>query len=188
MTPCGILLAAGGGSRMGTPKALKFDADGRSWLRRGVSTLRDAGCSPVIVVLGARAADAAALLPPEFTDTLVVESDWQKGMSESLRSGLEVAQNLDAVAAAITLVDLPDLDTATITRVIGPTVQSDDLRRAVFHGTPGHPVVIGRDHWRALIASLAGDSGANAYLRAHHADHVECSDLSTGRDVDYPQA
>lgn len=174
---------------MGTPKALKFDADGRSWLRRGVSTLRDAGCSPVIVVLGARAVDATALLPPDSTDVLVVESDWQKGMSESLRSGLEAAQNLDAVAAVITLVDLPDLDTSTIARVVGgPTIQSDVLRRAVFQGAPGHPVVIGRDHWPALIASLAGDSGANAYLRAHHADHVECSDLSSGRDQDYPQA
>ncbi|MHA6742445.1 nucleotidyltransferase family protein [Rhodococcus erythropolis] len=174
---------------MGTPKALKFDADGRSWLRRGVSTLRNAGCSPVIVVLGARAADAAALLPPDSTDILVVESDWTKGMSKSLLAGLAAAQNLDAPAAVITLVDLPDLDVETISRAIGPTpVPSDTLRRAVFHGTPGHPVIIGRDHWPALIASLVGDSGANGYLRAHHADQVECSDLSTGRDVDYPQA
>lgn len=173
---------------MGIPKALKSDADGRSWLRRGVSILHDAGCSPVIVVLGARAADAFALLAPDSPNIVVVESDWQQGMSASLRTGLRAAQKLDADAAVITLVDLPDLNTETLTRIIGSTpVRSNTLRRAVFHGVPGHPVVIGVDHWPALIDSLTGDNGANAYLRAHHGEEVECADVSSGRDVDYPQ-
>ncbi|OYD67040.1 nucleotidyltransferase family protein [Rhodococcus sp. OK302] len=189
MTTCGVLLAAGAGSRMGTPKALKFDADGQSWLRRGVSVLRDAGCTPVIVVLGAQASAAATLLPPDSTNILVVESDWKKGMSASLHAGLHAAQKLTVDAAVITLVDLPDLNAETVTRMVGPTpVQSNTLRRAVFHGSPGHPVVIGRAHWDALINSLTGDAGAGAYLRKHRAELVECSDLSTGRDVDYPQS
>lgn len=172
---------------MGTPKALMFDADGQSWLRHGVSALRDAGCSPVIVVLGARAADAISLLAGNRSDVIVVESDWQTGMSASLRIGLDTARTEGAAAAVITLVDLPDLTTATISRVIGARpLQSDVLRRAVFHGTPGHPVAIGADHWPALINSLTGDAGANAYLRSHHAEHIECADLSTGHDVDYP--
>ena len=38
----GVLLAAGGGSRMGQPKALVHDPDGTSWLQRGVAVLREA--------------------------------------------------------------------------------------------------------------------------------------------------
>ncbi|MCJ0906377.1 NTP transferase domain-containing protein [Rhodococcus sp. ARC_M6] len=188
MTTCGILLAAGAGSRMGTPKALMVDADG-SWLCHGVSVLLGVGCTPVIVVLGAQASDATALLPSDSTNILVVESDWQKGMSASLHAGLDAAHKLTVDAAVVTLVDLPDLNAGTVARMVGPTpVQPNTLRRAVFHGSPGHPVVIGRDHWDALINSLTGDAGAGAYLREHRAELVECSDLSTGQDVDYPPA
>jgi hypothetical protein len=46
-SPAGLLLAAGAGHRMGTPKALVGD-----WLTRGVDVLTAAGCSPVVVVRG----------------------------------------------------------------------------------------------------------------------------------------
>ena len=52
----GLLLAAGAGTRMGTPKALVRDQDGTSWLLRSVGVLRDGGCVGVTVVLGAEAA------------------------------------------------------------------------------------------------------------------------------------
>lgn len=58
----GLVLAAGAGSRYGMPKALVRDEAGRSWLQRAVAVLAAAGCSPVIVVLGARGTEAAAML------------------------------------------------------------------------------------------------------------------------------
>ncbi|TSD49548.1 nucleotidyltransferase family protein [Rhodococcus sp. KBS0724] len=188
MSTCGILLAAGAGSRMGKPKALVTGADGQPWLRRGVTTLQSAGLSPVIVVLGAQAEDAVKLLPT--TDVIVVISDWQHGMSASLRCGLEAAMEIDdADAAAISLVDVPDLNAGTVTRIVGGgTPARNVLRRAVFHGRPGHPVLIGRDHWSTLAESLTGDGGANTYLCEHGVELVECSDLSSGVDVDYPEA
>src|SRR4051794_31099663 len=48
----GILLAAGGGRRMGRPKALVVGDDGEPWLVRGVRVLREGGCEHVVVVLG----------------------------------------------------------------------------------------------------------------------------------------
>ncbi|GAA3151032.1 hypothetical protein GCM10020255_029930 [Rhodococcus baikonurensis] len=98
MSTCGILLAAGAGSRMGKPKALVTDADGQSWLHHGVTTLQSAGLSPVIVVLGAQAEAAVELLPT--TDVIVVISDWQHGMSASLRCGLEAAMQIEGAEAA----------------------------------------------------------------------------------------
>jgi len=58
IAPVGVVLAAGEGRRMGMPKALVRDPDGTSWLRRAVETLSDAGCAPVVVVLGAQADEA----------------------------------------------------------------------------------------------------------------------------------
>jgi CTP:molybdopterin cytidylyltransferase MocA len=54
----GILLAAGAGTRYGNPKAL---VDG--WLADSVDTLFEGGCDPVLVVLGASAREAQALVP-----------------------------------------------------------------------------------------------------------------------------
>ena len=60
------------------------------------------------------------------------------------------------------------------------------LARAAYQGVPGHPVVIGRDHWRGVLDVAAGDRGARDYLAAHDHALVECGDLATGRDVDTP--
>jgi CTP:molybdopterin cytidylyltransferase MocA len=55
----GVVLAAGGGRRMGMPKAL-VELDGDRWSAGAVDTLRDGGCDPVAVVVGARADEVAA--------------------------------------------------------------------------------------------------------------------------------
>ena len=63
MTVAGLLLAAGAGTRMGRPKALVVDADGTSWLARGVEALRAGGCDEVAVVLGAAVDEARGVRP-----------------------------------------------------------------------------------------------------------------------------
>ncbi|SDY89258.1 molybdenum cofactor cytidylyltransferase/nicotine blue oxidoreductase [Micromonospora pattaloongensis] len=57
MTAAGLVLAAGGGRRYGAPKAL-VAVDGRLLVERAVRTVRDGGCDPVVVVLGAAADEA----------------------------------------------------------------------------------------------------------------------------------
>ncbi|NUO36590.1 MAG: NTP transferase domain-containing protein, partial [Dermatophilaceae bacterium] len=60
------------------------------------------------------------------------------------------------------------------------------LRRAAYEGVPGHPALIGRDHWEGVVASATGDHGARTYFREHEHELVECGDLATGRDADTP--
>ena len=192
--PVGVLLAAGEGRRMGRPKALLRDPDGTAWLNRVVDTLAAGGCEPVLVVLGAGAHEAAGILTERPADTgatvrWVVATDWPDGMSASLRCGLMAARDTDAPTAVITLVDLPDVGADVVRRVVDAVGDAPSgLGRAAYQGVPGHPVVLGRDHWTGVAAQAAGDRGARNYLETHDALLVECGDLATGVDVDRPPA
>ncbi|MGB0101652.1 MAG: nucleotidyltransferase family protein [Nocardioides sp.] len=181
----GLLLAAGAGSRMGMPKALVRAADGEPWLVRSVRALADGGCDQVTVVLGAGAAEARPLLAGTGVE-VVVADDWADGMSASLRTGLDAARPTDAVAALVSLVDLPDVDALVVRRLLAAAPEPGTLRRATYDGRVGHPVVIGRDHWAGVVNESAGDRGARGYLASHEVETVECGDLATGHDVDGP--
>ena len=181
----GVLLAAGAGKRMGRPKALMRDPDGTSWLRRTVAALQDGGCEAVTVVLGAGADEASPLLEGTGTAVVVAE-DWSEGMGASLRAGLRALAGSDAVAAVVMLVDLPDVTAEVVRRVAARVTGPGQLARASYAGRPGHPVVIGRDHWAAAADSVTGDQGARDYLASHGVVDVDCDDLATGRDRDSP--
>ena len=183
MTVQGLLLAAGAGTRMGMPKALVSD-DAGSWLVRGVRALDDGGCSGVTVVLGARSAEAVGLLDGLGVD-VVIASDWEEGMSASLRAGLRSLPS-DVDSALVLLVDLPDVSADVVGRLVAAADGPDSLARATYGGTPGHPVVIGRHHWAEVCATATGDRGARDYLDAHDHLTVESGDLASGRDVDAP--
>jgi len=171
----GLVLAAGAGRRYGGPKAL---VDG--WLAHAVEALRDGGCAEVTVVLGAAAEQV--VVPAGVAS--VVASDWAQGMGASLRAGLG-ALGADAVAAVVTLVDLPDVDGSVVRRLLlDDAVTVETLRRAAYDAKPGHPVVIGRAHWEGVAAAAHGDQGARAYLAGRTVDLVDCGDLASGADVD----
>ncbi|GAA2249196.1 nucleotidyltransferase family protein [Herbiconiux moechotypicola] len=184
----GMLLAAGAGRRMGRPKALVSDPEsGVPWLHQGVRTLLSGGCDEVVVVLGAEAHRALALLaelgPAPVTS--VTAADWADGLSASLRTGLDAAERMRAAAALVTLVDLPGLTAASVARVLATAQRpATALAQATYDGRPGHPVLIGSDHVGALKATLHGDRGARPYLRTHAALAIDCTDLGGGDDVD----
>ena len=177
--PAGLLLAAGAGRRLGTPKALVDD-----WLARGIDVLATAGCSPVVVVLGAARQQARELLHGRAVLVAIAE-DWSDGLSASLRAGI-AALPADVPAAVVTLVDLPDVGERVIRRVLEEGAAPATLTRATYHGRPGHPVVLGRAHWPGILAAAHGDVGARAYLDRHTPALVECADLASGRDIDRP--
>ena len=65
-----------------------------------------------------------------------------------------------------------------VRRVLAVGVRPDVLARATYDGRPGHPVLLGRDHWSGVIDEAAGDRGARSYLAGHDVDAVECGDLA----------
>lgn len=172
----GVVLAAGAGSRFGKPKVL---ADGGEWLRRSITALHDGGCDDVLVVLGAAIVDVPA------PARAVVAADWTDGLSASVRAGVcAVGEAADFVV--LTTVDTPDVGAAAVRRVLSAARKSaSGLARAHYDGRPGHPVVIARRHWPALLDALSGDVGAGPFLAGRDdVVAVECADLGTGRDID----
>jgi CTP:molybdopterin cytidylyltransferase MocA len=168
---------------MGRPKAL-VEVHGEPLVLCALRALVDGGLAPVVVVLGARAADVRAVLP-RGVDAREA-AGWADGMGSSLRAGL-AALDGRAEAAVVHLVDLPGVPAAAVARlaaVAGPDV----LARAAYGGRPGHPVLLGRAHWPAVRAAAVGDAGARGYLAGRtDVRMVECGDLAVPDDVDTPE-
>lgn len=181
----GLLLAAGGGRRLGgRPKAL-LEHRGRPLIENAVGVLRAAGCTRVHVVLGARAdvvRDRARL----EGCVLVDNPGWELGMGGSLRAGLDSLSGTGARAALVSLVDQPGIGPEAHARVLGAYTSPDSLVSAAYDGVRGHPVLFGSAHWADIAATATGDRGARAYLK-EHADRitlVECGDVARPYDID----
>ncbi len=175
----GLVLAAGAGRRYGMPKAL-VRYQGKLFVERAVQVLIDGGCEPVLAVLGAGAEEVHEQLP----DLNAVDNpDWATGMGSSLRVGLKALPEVDAVI--VLPVDTPGV-TAEAVRRLAALATPKALLRAGYNGEPGHPVLLGREHWAGAYELATGDAGAREYLRRNRPEIVGCEDVSDGRDVDTP--
>ncbi|MCZ4552864.1 nucleotidyltransferase family protein [Gordonia rubripertincta] len=179
-TVVGVLLAAGAGTRFGMPKIL---AEQGEWLRLCVSALMAGGCRRVFVTVG-----AATTAMPQGAEAVQVPT-WREGLSESVRAGLVRARGCEGVVGVVLhVVDIPDVSATQVERLLaaaGPAPQA--LARATHFGQIGHPAYIGTDHLGAVLDSLAGDRGAGPYLAGRDdVIDVECGDLGTGIDHDFP--
>jgi nicotine blue oxidoreductase len=186
-TVAGLLLAAGGGRRLGgRPKAL-LEHRGRPLVEHAVRVLREAGCTPVHVVLGAASREVRARA--DLTGCVVVDNpDWPQGMGSSLRAGLASLAGTGAGATLVLLVDQPGIGPEAVSRVRGAYRFPVSLVSASYGGKRGHPVLFGADRWAEIAATATGDRGAHAYLTAHEdaITLVECSDVAATYDIDTP--
>ncbi|WP_079151178.1 nucleotidyltransferase family protein [Streptomyces sparsogenes] len=184
----GLLLAAGGGRRLGgRPKALLVHR-GRPLVEHAARALREGGCAPVHIVLGAGA--EAVRADAELPGCVLVDNpDWAAGMGSSLRAGLASLAGTGARAALVMLVDQPGIGAAAVARVAAAYRSPSSLAAAVYGGRRGHPVLFGAERWAGVAASAVGDRGARDYLKAHQSAIalVDCSDVARADDIDTPE-
>lgn len=170
-----LILAAGEGSRIGTPKAT-LEVNGERFVDRAVSTFMRAGCSDVYVVLGAWVGEVE-------NAKVIVNQNWKAGMGSSLRIGLSHISSLpDVESVLVSLVDLPGLSVPAVKKVLA---EPGEIVISTYSEKPGHPVKFSRRHWGAIMESAIGDVGAREYLSGNGAVRfVEVGDLADGRDID----
>ncbi|QES31877.1 4-diphosphocytidyl-2C-methyl-D-erythritol synthase [Streptomyces venezuelae] len=181
----GLVLAAGGGRRLGgRPKAL-LEHKGRPLVEHAVRVLREAGCARVHVVLGA-SADAVRARASLPGCVLVDNPEWEEGMGSSLRAGLASLAGTGAAGALVSLVDQPGIGAEATARVRAAYRSPTTLAAAAYDGVRGHPVLFGSGHWAGIGASAVGDRGARDYLRGRVGEItlVECGDVAEAYDID----
>ncbi|HJV99435.1 MAG TPA: nucleotidyltransferase family protein [Arthrobacter sp.] len=188
-----VVLAAGAGTRLGKgPKAL-LPYRGRPLVESIAGALLDGGCREVVVVLGAGAPDVTAIAKLDRYRT-VVNKDWQSGMGSSFLRGNAAADPGDHLLVA--LVDQPGLTLRTVGRLLAAHRPGRITAAAYRDGggdggtlRRGHPLLIDVELREAVAGTVTGDAGARGFLLAHPGlvDEVDCSDQSTGQDVDTPE-
>ncbi|MGE5073937.1 MAG: selenium cofactor biosynthesis protein YqeC [Anaerolineae bacterium] len=178
----GIVLAAGGSTRLGRPKQL-LDWHGEPFVRAVARTALAAGLDPVVIVTGSGAEDVQAAV-----DGLPVHAihnaEWQSGQASSIRTGL---QSLPAStgAAIFLLADQPqvsfdvlnalvDRHAAGLSPIIAPLVMEE--RRA-------NPVLFDRQTFPDLMA-LEGDVGGRAVFSKYRVEYLPWHDDRLLLDVD----
>lgn len=179
----GLVLAAGAGRRIGGAKALLRHGNALL-VERAAGTLHEAGCDPVVVVLGAQAALVQATAELNGAQ-VVVNRAWGSGMGSSLRAGLGALADTGAEAVVVVLVDMPGVTAAAVRRVAAlPYPQV--LVCATYGGRRDHPMMLGREHWPGIATLANADVGARPYLMAHATEILEvaCDDIADGVDID----
>jgi CTP:molybdopterin cytidylyltransferase MocA len=178
---CGLILAAGAGTRFGEEPKQLAQLEGRPLLDHAIAAqCAVAELERIAVVLGAFAEQILERVDFKRAEPVICER-WHEGQAASLRRGIEYLTDGYAVSRVIvTLGDQPRMTPEVIARFVGEPPGT----RAVYDGRPGHPVVLGPVQMRA-IARLRGDQGAREVLQG--GGTVECGSSGTSRDVDTPE-
>jgi nicotine blue oxidoreductase len=207
------LLAAGDGTRLGQPKAT-VELGGLTLAERGVRLLRDGGADPVLVVTGAvpvelpgtlsvhnpdwasgmgssLAAGLRALADGAWVDDTHVDGAQADGVRDD-RAWIGVIGHEalgDVAAVVIALADQPLIGPEAVRRLVAAHDGGATVAVAAYDGKPRNPVLIDRAHWADVLATVAGDTGARPFLRAHPdlVTLVECGDVGTPDDIDTPE-
>src|SRR4051812_50218003 len=95
----------------------------------------------VVVVLGAHADEVRERVPLHGAQPVVC-GDWEKGMGNSLRAGIDALNGCDAVVVA--LGDQPKLSPLAVERLLAQRGRDELAVRATYGGVPGHPVLLER--------------------------------------------
>ena len=180
------MLAAGGSSRLGRPKQL-IQYDGETLLARAVRLAREAGCQPIIVVLGFEADRMKNALAGCDVVT-VVNPAWWGGMASSLRAGVAAWSESAADDSNVLLMvcDQPKVEAEDLRKLLAiHASEKRSITAAAYSGRLGVPAVFRRNMIDELMA-VTGDQGARAVIE-RHANQAGRLDLPTAAlDVDWP--
>lgn len=180
----GVVLAAGGASRLGQPKQL-LDWHGKPFIRAVAETALAAKLRPVLVVTGAYHAEASAVLDG-LPVVIVHNPDWEQGQSTSVRAAVRVLEkeSREAAAALFLLVDQPQIPVTLIRAVLDTYAKSlSPIVAPLVDNRRGNPVLFDRRTFSSL-AAVEGDAGGRKVFSKFPVIYVPWLDARSGLDVD----
>lgn len=175
-----VVLAAGASTRLGEPKQL-LNIGGETLLERTVRVAREAGCAPIVVVLGA--AHVEILADTRLTDAVsVINDEWQEGMASSIRLGVRTLGFIAKEAEGVLLMtcDQPAITVKHLTLLM----MKQEIKASRYAERNGVPAYFPKQYFPQLMA-LTGDSGARtllAQVRSENLLHGEL-DIDTAGDL-----
>ncbi len=176
----GIVLAAGGSSRMGQSKQLLV-WKGRPLVWHAVNTARRAGLNPVVVVLGPEAAKVRQALSDQPV-VFIENPNWAMGQSTSVQAGLRAVERV-AEAVVFLLCDTPFVTPELIQTLIGEHQQTlTPIVAPRIEDRWANPVLFDRLTFEAF-AGLSGDRGGRALFERFRMAGI-AADPRIGVDID----
>ena len=185
MKIAGIILAAGGSSRMGDQNKLLQLIDGMPMVKKVVESCLHSNLSSIYVVLGHDSEWINNCISTEGIN-FVNNEDWRLGMASSINSGIG-AMNNDFDGAMILLGDMPYIETKLIDQMI-ELFQEYKIVVPVKNGRQGNPVLFSSTFFNDL-QSLDGDKGAKRVIQENFSSVVPTHVMTNAifRDIDTPQ-
>jgi len=181
-----IVLAAGGSSRMGSPKQL-LPYRGKTLLRRAAETAVASLCDRVVVVIGNQAREMRGELG-DLAVSIVENPNWQSGISSSIRVGLDELLKDDLNGVVVMLCDQPFVTPDVLNDLVDTHLQTGrPIVASSYETSCGVPAFFTRELFPELI-SLTGDQGARRII-LNHPELVATVAFPHGAlDVDTPHA
>jgi molybdenum cofactor cytidylyltransferase len=176
----GLVLAAGGSSRLGQPKQL-LPYRGGTLLGAVLDNARVCGFDQLVVALGG-AADAVRAQVDLRGTTVVLNGAYRQGCSSSIAAAIEVVDpHCDVLV--LMLGDQPGVSPTTVRTLLARRCGAP-LAACRYDDGLGHPFAFAREMFGAL-GSLHGDKGVWKLLDERAADLVEVRTRGPlPRDVD----
>lgn len=177
-----LILAAGGSTRLGQPKQL-LAIGGESLVQRAIRVATDAGCAPIVAVVGDQRERIEANLR-QTSAQIVHNADWERGVGGSIRCGLGQLLKLDAVV--VMACDQPLVDAALIRALIAESETSaKPIVTCSYAQTLGIPALFDRSCFEAL-RELPDDSGAKPLIEADLSRVARVEFEAAALDIDTP--
>ena len=179
-----LLLAAGSSKRLGRPKQV-LSYHGTDLLTHSLREATASRVMPVLVVLGAYAAQLKEAIDFEGAE-VVVNPEWEEGMGSSIRFGMEtlIHQYPEVEGVVIMVCDQPKVSQALLQSLI--TAHQTSRKPIIACGyadTFGPPVFFHKSYFTFLL-QLKNDVGARSVVR-DHPDAVEIIPFPEGNlDID----
>ena len=183
-----IVLAAGKSTRMRGRNKLLMKVEGKPIIRRVVEAALKSKVDEVIVVLGWEAVKIQDTLD-DLPCRLVVNKDYDKGQSGSVKAGLkEVGEATQAIL--VLPGDVAMIDPRSINRVIDEYARrKHPIIVAAHKGRVGHPILLDRRLFSEIEKLDEQTFGLKAVVKKHEVAMrlVETGSTNVLRDVDTPE-